>query len=66
MELYLCYGEILQKQKRKYIDDTKNLILEAAHPSPLSATRGFFGCEHFSKANNYLEENNKSPINWQL
>ena len=54
------------KAKRKYIDDTKNLILEAAHTSPLSATRGFFGCEHFSKANNYLEENNKSPINWQL
>ena len=44
----------------------KNLILEAAHPSPLSATRGFFGCQHFSKANNYLIEHNLSPIDWQL
>lgn len=63
--VFMLWGNFA-KAKRKYIDDTKNLILEAAHPSPLSATRGFFGCEHFSKANNYLEENNKSPINWQL
>lgn len=54
------------KAKRKLIDDSKNLILEAAHPSPLSATRGFFGCQHFSKANNYLIEHNLSPIDWQL
>lgn len=54
------------KAKRKLIDSSKNLILEAAHPSPLSATRGFFGCQHFSKANNYLIEHNLSPINWQL
>lgn len=63
--VFMLWGNFA-KAKRKYIDDTKNLILEAAHPSPLSATRGFFGCEHFSKANNYLKENNKSPINWQL
>lgn len=54
------------KAKRKLIDNSKNLILEAAHPSPLSATRGFFGCQHFSKANNYLIEHNLSPIDWQL
>ena len=54
------------KTKRKLIDSSKNLILEAAHPSPLSATRGFFGCQHFSKANNYLIEHNLSPIDWQL
>ena len=54
------------KAKRKLIDGSKNLILEAAHPSPLSATRGFFGCQHFSKANNYLIEHNLSPIDWQL
>lgn len=54
------------KAKRKLIDSSKNLILEAAHPSPLSATRGFFGCQHFSKANNYLIEHNLSPIDWQL
>lgn len=54
------------KAKRKLIDSSKNLILEAAHPSPLSAIRGFFGCQHFSKANNYLIEHNLSPIDWQL
>ena len=54
------------KAKKKLIDSFKNLILEAAHPSPLSATRGFFGCQHFSKANNYLIEHNLSPIDWQL
>lgn len=54
------------KAKRKLIDSSKNLILEAAHPSPLSATRGFFGCQHFSKANTYLIEHNLSPIDWQL
>ena len=54
------------KAKRKLIDSSKNLILEAAHPSPLSATRGFFGCQHFSKANNYLIEHNLPPIDWQL
>lgn len=54
------------KAKRKLIDSSKNLILEAAHPSPLSATRGFFGCQHFSKANNYLIEHNLFPIDWQL
>lgn len=54
------------KAKRKLIDNSKNLILEAAHPSPLSATRGFFGCQHFSKANNYLIEHNLPPIDWQL
>lgn len=54
------------KAKRKLIDSSKNLILEAAHPSPLSTTRGFFGCQHFSKANNYLIEHNLSPIDWQL
>ena len=54
------------KAKRKLIDSSKNLILEAAHPSPLSATRGFFGCQHFSKANNYLIEHNLSSIDWQL
>ena len=54
------------KAKRKLIDSSKNLISEAAHPSPLSATRGFFGCQHFSKANNYLIEHNLSLIDWQL
>ena len=63
--VFILWGNFA-KAKRKYIDTSKNLVLEAAHPSPLSATRGFFGCEHFSKANKYLEENNINPINWQL
>ena len=52
------------KQKGAYIDRQKHCVLEAPHPSPLSAHRGFFGCAHFSKANKYLEENGIKPINW--
>lgn len=48
-----------------FIDKTKHLVLTSAHPSPLSAYNGFFGCKHFSKINTYLEENNKAPINWE-
>lgn len=63
--VFLLWGNFA-KAKEKLIDKEKNLVLTAAHPSPLSATRGFFGCEHFSKTNKYLEENNIKPINWQL
>jgi len=63
--VFLLWGNFA-KAKRKYIGTSKNLVLEAAHPSPLSATRGFFGCRHFSKTNEYLEEKELSPINWQL
>lgn len=63
--VFLLWGNFA-KAKEKLIDKSKNLVLTAAHPSPLSATRGFFGCEHFSKTNQYLLENNISPINWQL
>ena len=52
------------RQKGAYIDRQKHCVLEAPHPSPLSAHRGFFGCGHFSKANKYLEENGIKPINW--
>jgi len=48
------------------LDDTKHLILSSAHPSPLSAHNGFFGCKHFSKANEYLKQHNKEPINWEI
>jgi len=41
-------------------------VLEAPHPSPLSAHRGFLGCKHFSKTNNYLEKHGKKPIDWAL
>ncbi|MCS3794855.1 uracil-DNA glycosylase [Niastella sp. OAS944] len=52
--------------KQVLIDETKHLVLKAAHPSPLSAYAGFFGCRHFSKANEYLMKNGKDPVNWAL
>ena len=52
--------------KRALIDPFKHLILTSVHPSPLSASRGFFGCHHFSKTNNYLIEHNIEPIDWKL
>jgi uracil-DNA glycosylase len=52
------------RSKSDLIDWEKHLILEALHPSPLSAHRGFFGCKHFSQANAYLEEHDKKPIEW--
>jgi uracil-DNA glycosylase len=55
------------RKKTKLIDPTKHLVLEANHPSPLSANRGgFFGCRHFSKTNVYLTEKGKNPIDWSL
>lgn len=50
--------------KKPLLNNTKHLILEAAHPSPLSAHNGFFGCKHFSKTNNFLNKNNITQINW--
>ena len=52
------------RNKKNLIDPSRHLILEAAHPSPLSAYNGFFGCKHFSKCNKYLEEHGKKPVNW--
>lgn len=52
--------------KRALIDPNKHFVLTAAHPSPLSAFRGFFGCKHFSKTNDLLRQMGKEPINWQL
>lgn len=54
------------KSKAKYITNPKHLVLTAAHPSPLSADRGFFGCRHFSKTNKFLRENGLPEINWQI
>ena len=48
------------------LNNPKHLILEAPHPSPLSAYRGFFGCHHFSKANEFLTEHGETPIDWQI
>ena len=51
-------------RKRQLIDETRHLVLSSAHPSPLSASRGFFGNHHFSRANAYLEANGQKPIEW--
>ncbi|ATF09419.1 uracil-DNA glycosylase [Candidatus Enterovibrio altilux] len=54
------------RQKSRMINYQRHHILEASHPSPLSAHRGFFGCGHFSQTNQLLSEMNKTPIDWQL
>ncbi|ASA55165.1 uracil-DNA glycosylase [Vibrio gazogenes] len=62
--VFLLWGAHAQK-KGHFIDRQKHCVLTAPHPSPLSAHRGFFGCKHFSKANQYLQEHGETPINWQ-
>jgi len=62
--VFFLWGAYAQK-KGESIDRTKHLVLESVHPSPLSASRGFFGNKHFSKCNDYLISNNLSPIDWQ-
>lgn len=54
------------KSKKNLIDASKHCILTAAHPSPLSAYNGFYGCKHFSKTNDYLTQKGVSPIDWSL
>lgn len=54
------------RSKKPLIDTSKHLILECAHPSPLSAYNGFFGCKHFSKTNDYLKEHGIKTIDWDL
>ena len=61
--VYLLWGSYAQK-KAAIVNDQENLILKSPHPSPLSAHRGFFGNSHFSKANKFLEEANKVPVDW--
>ena len=63
--VFMLWGSYAQK-KGAFIDKTKHLVLEAPHPSPLSAHRGFLGCQHFSRCNHYLIENNIQEINWKL
>ncbi|MGN0604996.1 MAG: uracil-DNA glycosylase [Oscillospiraceae bacterium] len=54
------------KSKSAYITNPKHLVLRAAHPSPLSAYNGFFGCHHFSKANEFLRQNGMTEIDWSI
>lgn len=61
--VFLLWGNYA-KQKGAHIDREKHLVLEASHPSPLGAHKGFFGCKHFSKANAYLEAHGQTPIDW--
>lgn len=63
--VFLLWGRPAQS-KKAMLTNPKHLILEAPHPSPLSAFRGFFGCRHFSKANEYLTANGLEPIDWQI
>jgi uracil-DNA glycosylase len=63
--VFLLWGKFAQ-EKQVLIDATRHHILKAAHPSPFSADKGFFGCRHFSKANEYLVKEGLEPINWKL
>ena len=63
--VFLLWGRFAQA-KETLIDESKHLILKAAHPSPLSAYNGFFGCRHFSLSNDYLRRQGKTGIDWTL
>ncbi|UYG01402.1 MULTISPECIES: uracil-DNA glycosylase [unclassified Halomonas] len=63
--VFLLWGSHA-RQKKALIDQSRHLILESPHPSPLSAHRGFLGNRHFSQANRFLEEQGRAPITWQL
>lgn len=63
--VFLLWGKFAQ-DKQVLIDETKHYVLKAAHPSPFSADRGFFGCKHFSKTNEILMQQGIQPIDWKL
>ena len=63
--VYMLWGKPAQTKIKKLNND-RHLVLTAPHPSPLSAYRGFFGCKHFSKANEFLIANGEKPIDWQI
>jgi uracil-DNA glycosylase len=63
--VFLLWGRHAQA-KRPMIDESRHLVLTAPHPSPLSASKGFFGCRHFSRANEYLAGRGLPPIDWSL
>jgi uracil-DNA glycosylase len=63
--VFILWGAYAQKKGQR-IDANRHFVLKSPHPSPLSAYRGFFGSKPFSRANLYLEQNGKKPINWQL
>lgn len=63
--VFLLWGRFAQ-DKQVLIDETKHHVLKAAHPSPFSADKGFFGCKHFSKTNEFLMHEGLQPIDWKL
>ncbi len=63
--VFMLWGSYAQK-KGAAIDRARHLVLQSPHPSPLSASRGFFGNQHFSRANAYLQQQGRPPITWQL
>ena len=63
--VFMLWGRPAQ-MKKSMLNNPKHLVLEAPHPSPLSAYRGFFGCRHFSRANAFLEDHGLLPIDWQI
>ncbi|OFX76289.1 MAG: uracil-DNA glycosylase [Bacteroidetes bacterium GWE2_29_8] len=63
--IFLLWGSFAQ-EKEIFINKNKHIVLKAAHPSPFSSYRGFFGCKHFSKTNEALTSLNKEIINWQI
>ncbi len=63
--VFILWGNFA-KEKKKYITNPRHLVLTSPHPSPYSASSGFFGSKPFSKTNEFLTKNNKKPIDWQL
>ncbi|MDX1451545.1 MAG: uracil-DNA glycosylase [Oleiphilaceae bacterium] len=63
--VFLLWGSYAQK-KGQLVDRNKHLVLQAPHPSPLSAHRGFLGCKHFSQTNHYLQSQGLKPIDWRV
>lgn len=63
--IFLLWGKFAQ-EKQIFIDETKHHVLKAAHPSPFSADKGFFGCKHFSRTNQLLMNSGQHPIDWKL
>jgi uracil-DNA glycosylase len=63
--VFMLWGAYAQR-KAGFVDTSRHLVLKAPHPSPLSAHNGFFGCKHFSKANDFLRAHGQPPIDWAL
>lgn len=63
--VFMLWGKPAQS-KAAMLNNSRHLILEAPHPSPLSVYRGFFGCRHFSRTNEFLKANGAEPIDWQI